>query len=425
MPEGTTKILYKEQDKSNISSLLDSVRRMDVGEVYEAYYEDQELHSFSFEHSGSYSETNFTKTLKKAYSESGFGFLRAVHHDDYGIETFWLLSDNKIKKYSHNLDELEQSSPVVKAYRHWHSDLIDLWFGRISNEEIQVMSEMFGQYDENGKKVAQTFPDYDALIKSGKGFLEANIRAPYAASKWDYHIPVYESFARFYAKKSKFPVDIDSFKFERTYCFENLIGYVWSWLSGGKQVVLLLSLPGNNGMSGRVILNNDNLSINALTILDNFTSCFYSDGYDFSQHVDSYDPFSKVVIPSIDCLDDYYLGIEFDGAVLNIRCDLESIGTAAYRFNQEDGHVKGSVFDKSFCEWIDGLPSEKYSHPDERVRYNYPLSDDIEKKTIYCQLQAEFDENSNIRRVLKAKVKLPCKNANDRITIQTLAEWTK
>lgn len=414
MPEGHTTILIKKDDEKEIYRIKNDIDLLNVGDLEEVVYDDEGIYSLSFEHNGLYSPSKFNKIIKSQCKEFEIELLRAIHVDEYGTEIFWIYKDGKFRKYEHDQDS--QGPDVVKAYRHWHSGLEGLWFGGFSEDEIDVMSQRYGQFDENGRKSKYDYEDYRSLIKTGEDFLKKDVRAPYASSIWDYHVPVYESFAKYYAEKSEVKPEDGSFRYVRNYYFPNFLGYAWKWVSGGQEVVLLLTFPGDLGMDRNLIVNTGKLTIDQLIILDKYG--YLSEGevtaYDFTQHVTLYDPFynESFIPPSTDYLyqsipenfrllkDEY----NFDGMTINITCDLERSNDGSYLCS---GYTPGGqsvcviVYDKEFCKKLDRLPSEKYM---EREFYDLEKNEVIIKNIIYCEIQVVFDEDLNIRRVLRGDV---------------------
>ena len=157
MSEGHTIILMKKDDETDIDHIKNSINLLNVGDLDEVVYSDEGIYSFSFEHNGLYHASEFTKMIKNQCKGLKIEFLRAIHIDEYGTEIFWIYKDGKFKKYEHDQDS---SGPnVVKAYRHWHSDLEGLWCGGFSEDEIDFMSQRYGQFDENGKKSKYDYED--------------------------------------------------------------------------------------------------------------------------------------------------------------------------------------------------------------------------------------------------------------------------
>lgn len=416
MSEGLTTILMKQKDKPAISLLQDSINLLKVGRLEDVTYDEEGVCGFSFEHNGSYDEATFSKIVKLQCKEIGIDFLRAIHLDEYGTEIFWIYENGEYKKYKHDQDS--EGPNIVKAYRHWHSNFDGLWFGGFSADEIDIMSERYGQYDGKGKKSKSEHKDYKQLIEAGEKFLKANVRAPYASSKWDYHAPVYESFARYYAEKSIVAPESGTFEYVRNYYFPNFLGYAWRWVSGGQEVVLLLTFPGDLGMERNLIVNIGKLAIDQLIILDRFGYLngrkVSGQGYNFNQHVKLYDPFYKehIIPPSTDYLyqrmpESYRLlkdQYNFDGMIINVMCDLERDDNGLYfcsGYTSGGVEVRINIFDRDFCQSLDKLPSEKYL---DRDFYDLNRDRKYVKKIIYCEMQSEFDLDLNIRKVLRGRV---------------------
>ncbi|WP_416398902.1 hypothetical protein [Allohahella sp. A8] len=417
MPEGQTTILVNKDDENCLRRLQDSISLLSVGDLEEVVYDDQWMRGFSFEHNGAYDESKLTKIIKSESKVMSSDFLRAVHTDEYGTEIFWIFKDGKFKKYEHEQDS--QGPDIVKAYRHWHADMEGLWFGGFSEDEINIMAQKYGQFDQNGRKAKYEYEDYKKLIGMGEDFLHMDVRAPYPSSEWDYHIPVYESFARYYAEKSHLVPESGTFEYVRNYYFPKFLGYAWRWMSGGQEVVLLLTFPGDLGMDRNLIVNTGKLTIDQLIILD---AHGYLTGearswhsHDFNKYVETFDPFdmAKIITPSTDYLyqslpEGYGLlrrEYNFNGMTMNISCDLERGNDGRYFCS---GHTASgrevlvTIFDKDFCEKLDALPPEKYI---DRTVYDRIDGSPLVKRIIYCEIQAVFDENLDINKVLKGCVK--------------------
>ncbi|MFV8781135.1 hypothetical protein ACNKU7_01820 [Microbulbifer sp. SA54] len=417
MPEGSSVVVLRKG--SALDSLLAGLGKLGVSGIDQDFDESDRFLVVSFGHEGDYSEARLTALLRKLAKEACGEQFRALHQDEYGQEIFWVCNQGKIRKYQHGEDD--EGAGIVKAYRHFHADLGNLWFGFHSEDDIEVMSERFGHFDSQGKKAKQAFraADYSAMINTGEKFLEQMVRAPYASSKWDFHIPVYESFAKYYAAKSAVPPDEGTFRFQRTFYFPDFLGYAWSWSFQGKEVVLLLTFPGSLGMDRNLIVNKSGLSLDQLIILDWHGEISLLSRYElgersevsvlFEQLVECHDPFTneKLYPPSTDYLwqslpSGYQLLVNeygFDGMTINVNLHLGKSEKGRYFCADYGGDIPSvTVNDRKFCQWLDEIPEEKWS-----VLAFAPKGHEG-TNVIYCRAQVVFDEKMNIKSVLWAKV---------------------
>lgn len=417
MPEGSSVVVLRKG--SALDSLLAGLEKLGVSGVDQDVDESDRFLVVSFEHGGDYSEARLTTLLRKLAKEECGDQLRAIHRDEYGQEIFWVCNQGKMRKYEHGEDE--EGAGIVKAYRHFHAELGNLWLGFRSEDDIEVMSERFGHFDSQGKKAKKAFSTtaYRAMINTGKEFLGQSVRAPYASSEWDFHIPVYESFAKYYAAKSTVPPDEGTFQFRRTYYFPDFLGYAWSWSFKGDEVVLLLTLPGSLGVDRNLIVNKSGLSLDQLIILDwhgeisLLSRCELGERTEVSafykQLVECHDPFAdeKFYPPPTDYLwqrlpSDYQFLVKeygFDGMAINVGLTLNRDENGRYLCADFGGDIPPViVIDENFCQWLDEIPEEKWSEQTFAPKGYEGI------KIIYCRAQVVFDETFNIGSVLWAEV---------------------
>ncbi len=272
MSDSCSRFYLKSSDQEQIEVIEAFAQKVGVAS-FETVLCDDVLMYFEIECYERSFDVQLSKFAKQFVETNKDTFLRIYYSDEYGGEIFWVNVDGKLKKYAHSVES--ESAAIVKAYRHWHADMSDVWDGYFDREAIDRMSIQYGNYSGDGKKIKSDLPDYIEIVKSKKPFVGNGLAVPFAASKWNYHIPVFESYAAVIIAESKFaPVD-KAITFERTFIIldeydDTNIGYLWSWDYQGVQGVLLIRCI--EGLSARIsmFINHEQLKLDELIFFEIF-----------------------------------------------------------------------------------------------------------------------------------------------------------
>lgn len=206
-------------------------------------------------------------SLLESLVENKVESLRVYISNEYGTEYFMMILNGIVKAYQ--FDDGDESEHVVSAYDMWHEGLGGLWYGYNDKDIIDEMREEFGSYNDEGTESNLSEVDYRSSVSAKEKFENTKFDIPHASKKWMSHIDIFESNARQAAVKCKFPAEDGAVEFLRTYKLAGCIGYAFSWMNGGKEIVFLQELLGECSASLGMIVNHANYDIEHVIVMFN------------------------------------------------------------------------------------------------------------------------------------------------------------
>jgi hypothetical protein len=100
---------------------------------------------------------------------------------------------------------------------------------------------------------------------AGKGFIY-----PRAAQEWDNYIGLFQKDAASFASREEYWPDDNTFTYLRSYAGvysrDEYLGYVWRWVSGGREIVFLSGMIGNAGITNIIVNNKNNLTTDEIIV---------------------------------------------------------------------------------------------------------------------------------------------------------------
>ncbi|MBL4799559.1 MAG: ankyrin repeat domain-containing protein [Oleispira sp.] len=100
---------------------------------------------------------------------------------------------------------------------------------------------------------------------TGKGFIY-----PKADQKWDNYIGLYQKDAASFASRKEYWPDDNTFTYLRSYAGvysrDEYLGYIWRWVSGGRDIVFLSGMIDDAGITNIIVNNKNNLTIDEIIV---------------------------------------------------------------------------------------------------------------------------------------------------------------
>jgi len=102
-------------------------------------------------------------------------------------------------------------------------------------------------------------------IVAGKGFIY-----PKAAQEWNNYIGLFQKDAASFASRKEYWPDDNTFTYLRSYAGvysrDEYLGYVWRWISGGRDIVFLSGMIDDAGITNVIVNNKNNLTIDEIIL---------------------------------------------------------------------------------------------------------------------------------------------------------------
>lgn len=405
MNEGYTNIYVAPIHLNEVKAMLAG---LNVDAVNEKAVAKESYMALSFNHNDGYSEKKFSKAVKALIKNIDDGFFRARHYDEYATEVFWLNANGKYKRYLHEVDS--ESANIVKAYRHWHSSMGDHWDGHFDKDDILVMADRYGSYDDNGKKLKSTIPNYAVDVSGESNFLDGNFRVPHASKKWDSNINVLQSYGNLIIARSKAVNEINELTYERSFTLLDVfdsavIGFIWSWKQGATDAYLVIKWHGSLATRADIIINHDNATLDDVAILSVYHKYIKCNA--ILKHEWVIGAQEQIVYPP--CIDYLWSDCEneritfgHENIVLNFdRMRLFKNANGGYSAQQSGRDICFEIHDEAFKKEIDALPDDKFMLADIMSSCDKKIN---EQPLIACNMQVQFATPDLVKRVLNIEV---------------------
>ncbi|MEW8507169.1 MAG: hypothetical protein AB2598_10725 [Candidatus Thiodiazotropha sp.] len=274
MPEGSFIVLAPKTQEHNVDKIMSFLKdngayRLNSKSIGREYIEISSDSALEF------SSNKFVEFCQSILDDDGW--FRIYENDEYGTEGFWYIDLNS--KWRICSDQDEPNASTLRAYRKWHVGLDGITYGVVDEKELQLLEEKYGLFDSSGNTISDPFPPLKTQVGVNPSFIGKNILVPHAGKYWDWYIPDHECLAAKISANVNCGPDDLKIEYRRSYIIEGDVGFVWSWMSNGTEILLFFMFYGESSCCQRVLKNYENVSIDEAILIAYYDTEF-EEGFD-------------------------------------------------------------------------------------------------------------------------------------------------